>query len=44
MSDYPSDAQTKALEFCLDEARKYPEVQEQFKAAFAALKKAKAGK
>ena len=35
-----SDAE-KALELCLDEAKKYPPIQEQFKAAFAALKKAK---
>ena len=36
------DEQTKALELCLDEARKFPAVQELFRAAFAALKKAKA--
>jgi len=30
----------KALELCLEEARKYPEVQQLFKDAFAALKKA----
>jgi hypothetical protein len=34
--------QEKALEWCLDEAQKFPEVQEMFKAAFAALKKARA--
>lgn len=34
----------KALALCLEQARPYPEVQEMFKAAFAALKKAKAGK
>jgi hypothetical protein len=36
------DEQTKALEACLEEARQFPAVQELFKAAFAALKKAKA--
>ena len=34
--------QAKALEFCLEEAKAFPEVQDLFKAAFAALKKAKA--
>ena len=37
-------AREKALELCLEEAKPYPEVTEQFKAAFAALKKARAGK
>ena len=36
------DEQTKALEFCLEEAKKFSAVQELFRAAFAALKKAKA--
>lgn len=36
------DEAARALEFCLEEAKKYPEVQELFKTAFAALKKAKA--
>ena len=36
------DAQIKALEFCLDEAGKFPEVQKKLKAAFNALKKAAA--
>jgi hypothetical protein len=36
--------QQRALEFCLEEAKGFPEVQEQFKAAFAALKKAKSAK
>lgn len=31
----------KALEYCLEESKTFPEVQEQFKSAFAALKKAK---
>lgn len=35
------DEQTKALELCLEEAKGFPDVQELFKAAFAALKKAK---
>jgi len=35
------DEQSKALEFCLEEAKAFPEIQELFKAAFAALKKAK---
>lgn len=33
--------QQKALELCLDEARAFPDVQQLFKDAFAALKKAK---
>lgn len=33
--------QQKALEMCLEEAKEFPEVLELFKAAFAALKKAK---
>lgn len=36
------DEQTKALEFCLDEAKKFPAVMKLFEAAFAALAKAKA--
>jgi hypothetical protein len=36
--------QQRALDYCLDEAQGFPEVQELFKAAFAALKQAKAGK
>jgi len=36
------DNQTKALEYCLEEAKPYPAVQEKFRDAFAALKKAKA--
>jgi hypothetical protein len=36
--------QQKALELCLDEAKQLPEVQQLFKAAFAALAKAKAVK
>lgn len=35
------DEQAKALEYCLEEAKKFPEVQDLFKAAFAALKKAR---
>jgi len=35
------DEATKALEYCLDEAKQFPAVQDLFKAAFAALKKAK---
>lgn len=31
----------KALEYCLDEAKAFPDVQDKFKEAFAALKKAK---
>ncbi len=34
----------KAMQFCLDATRDYPEVQELFKQAFAALEKATAGK
>lgn len=34
----------KALSLCLEDAKAYPEVQELFKAAFTALKKAKGGK
>jgi hypothetical protein len=40
--DAKKDDQARALEFCLEEAKKYPDVQEMFKAAFAALRKAKA--
>lgn len=36
------DEQTKALELCLEDAKAYPAVQELFKAAFSALRKAKA--
>jgi len=36
--------QQKALELCLEQSKAYPEVQELFKAAFAALKKAKSNK
>ena len=35
------DEQTKALELCLEDAKAYPAVQELFKAAFSALRKAK---
>lgn len=35
------DAQTKALELCLEDAAQFPAVQELFKAAFTALRKAK---
>jgi len=38
------DDQTKALERCLAEAKAFPDVQELFKAAFAALKKARGKK
>jgi hypothetical protein len=34
--------QARALEFCLDEAKKFPAVDQLFRTAFAALKKAKA--
>lgn len=34
--------QQKALEMCLDEAKEFPDVQQLFRAAFAALKEAKA--
>lgn len=37
-------AEAKAMQFCLDETRDYPEVQELFKQAFAALEKATAPK
>lgn len=36
--------QQKALEMCLEEAKQFPEVEQLFKDAFAALKKAKAAK
>jgi len=36
--------QQKALELCLTESKSYPEIAEQFKQAFAALKKAKGSK
>lgn len=35
------DDQTRALELCLEDAKAYPEVQELFKSAFMALRKAK---
>ncbi|MDE2105326.1 MAG: hypothetical protein KGL39_49325 [Patescibacteria group bacterium] len=35
------DEQTKALELCLEDAKAFPEVIELFRAAFAALKRAK---
>ena len=35
------DEQTKALEYCLEEAKKFPAVQDLFRSAFAALKTAK---
>jgi hypothetical protein len=38
------DGQVKALEGCLEESKQFPAVQELFRAAFAALKKAKAGR
>jgi hypothetical protein len=41
-SESRKDDQTKALEFCLEEAKKHPAVQQLFKVAFAALKEAKA--
>jgi hypothetical protein len=41
-ADSKKDEQTKALEFCLEEAKAFPPVQEMFRAAFAALTKAKA--
>jgi DNA-binding phage protein len=37
------DEATKALEYCLEEAKQSPAVQEYFKEAFAALKKFKSG-
>jgi arginine repressor len=37
------DEATKALEYCLEEAKQSPAVQELFKAAFTALKKVRAG-
>lgn len=37
-ADAKKSEQEKALEFCLDEAKGFPEVQDLFKAAFAALK------
>ncbi len=43
-SDARKTDQQRALEFCLDEAKGNPEVQELFKSAFAALKKAKGAK
>lgn len=39
-----SSAEVKAMQFCLDQTRGYPEVQELFKQAFAAFEKATAGK
>lgn len=36
------DEQVRALEFCLDDAAKYPEVKEIFQQAFTALKQTKA--
>ena len=35
--------QVRALEICLDEAKRFPEVKAMYLAAFTALKKAKAG-
>lgn len=43
-TDAKKSDQQRALEFCLDEAKGHPEVQELFKSAFAALKKAKSSK
>ena len=40
-SESKKDEQTKALEACLEEAKAYPSVQELFKAAFIALRKAR---
>lgn len=40
--DSKRSAETKAMQFCLDETHEYPEVQELFKQAFAALEKATA--
>jgi hypothetical protein len=36
-----ADGQVKALELCLDDAKKFPEVKEMFQQAFAALKQAR---
>jgi hypothetical protein len=36
-----ADGQVRALELCLDDAAKFPEVKEMFQEAFAALKQAK---
>jgi hypothetical protein len=36
-----ADGQVKALELCLDDSKKYPEVVEMFQQAFAALREAK---
>jgi hypothetical protein len=39
--EFKKNEQGKALEFCLEEARPFPGVQQLFKAAFAALKQAR---
>jgi hypothetical protein len=44
LTDSKKTEQEKALEFCLDEAKAFPPVQELFKTAFAALKTAQAVK
>lgn len=43
-NDSRRSAEAKATRFCLDETRDYPEVQELFKQAFAAFRKARATK